>query len=147
MLKIILNSLIQMIKGERSFTDVWYFIQGHIREMLYFSKYDFLIRKHIREQIDVRINTIREVGERGITSCLKNEQCDICGCYTYALIMSNKSCEGNCYPGKFFSKNDWEHLKEMEELFNDKDCEGVFIYDDELWKFEKKNYKYYYIKK
>lgn len=145
MWKIILNSLIQMIKGERSPTDVWYFIQGHIREMLYFSRYDFLIRKHIREQIDVRINTIREMGERGITSCLKNEQCDICGCYTYALIMSNKSCEGSCYPSGFFSKEDWKHMKELEELFRDQG--GMFVYDGELWKFKEENNKYRYIKK
>lgn len=66
--------------------------QGTIRYKLYYSKrFRRLIRKHIREQIEFRI----EVMDR---SCYENGSCKLCGCKTTALQMANKACDKPCYP-------------------------------------------------
>ena len=80
--------------------------QGWYRYTLYYSKdiikidLSWLIRKHIREQIEIRINSMNK-------ECYNSGSCIECGCATTALQMANKACEGNCYP-TMFSKNEWE---------------------------------------
>lgn len=83
--------LIEIIKGKRPLKDVWHFIVGHYRYNLYYSKLKFLIRKHIQEQIEFRINNMKK-------ECYENGECIKCGCRTTALQMCSKSCDGNCYP-------------------------------------------------
>lgn len=80
------------------------FIQGHFRYRIYYSKFAFLIRTHIKEQIELRISSMK-------TECFMKGQCVKCGCQTTHLQMSNKSCEGVCYP-RMLSKNLWSRLKE-----------------------------------
>ncbi len=83
--------------------DAWYYIQGNIRYKLWYSKYSWLIRKHIREQIDMRIKSMNR-------ECYNSGSCIKCGCKTTHLQMCNKACEGNCYPG-MMNKKDWEETK------------------------------------
>jgi len=75
------------------------YIQGNIR--LYIP---ILVRKHIEEQIEVRINSSKK-------ECIANGECVICGCSTPGLQMADKSCAGNCYP-EMLSKKDWLKLKQ-----------------------------------
>lgn len=108
--------------------DVYYYIQGNLRYRLYYSKFAFLIRKHIREQIEYRINSMdKECYERG--------ECHMCGCATTQLQMSNKSCKKYCYPS-ILSKKKWEALK-------DKKNTHIFIADEKLWAIDnsKKQFK------
>jgi hypothetical protein len=92
-----------ILTGKVPLINVWYFIQGHARYKLYYSKYKWLLRKHIREQIDFRIKAMRP-------TCYINGSCDVCGCQTTMLQMANKACEGNCYP-KMLKAGNWEYIK------------------------------------
>lgn len=67
------------------------YIVGNLRYRLYYSRYKYLIRKHVREQIDMRIKFMKK-------ECYENGTCIICGCATTALQMSNKQCDAPCYP-------------------------------------------------
>lgn len=91
--------LMQLIRRERPAIDVWHFFVGNYRHHLYYSKFKFLIRKYIREQITFRINNMNR-------ECYNNGECIHCGCATTALQMANKVCEGNCYP-PFLPKKGW----------------------------------------
>ena len=80
--------------------------QGWSRYFLYYSKeiikieLSWLIRKHIREQIQIRINSMNR-------ECYNSGSCVECGCATTALQMANKACEGNCYPS-IMNDHDWD---------------------------------------
>lgn len=103
MLRKILHSLRSIMKGERSLSDIWYYIQGHTREVLYYSKLKFLIRKHIQEQFEERLKVMDK-------ECYDNGQCKHCGCDIPALTLSNKQCEGKCYY-PMMSKKQWLEYK------------------------------------
>lgn len=96
--------LIDIWRGERPLKDVWHFIVGHYRYTLYYSKFNFLIRKHIKEQIRFRIDNMNK-------ECYNNGECIMCGCQTTALQMCSKPCEGKCYP-PLYSKKMWNSLPE-----------------------------------
>jgi hypothetical protein len=89
-----------MTKPKVNLTNVIAYIQGYIRYHLYYSKFKFLIRKHILEQIDFRIKYMDK-------ECYENGSCKLCGCATTALQMANKSCDKPCYP-KMMNKILWE---------------------------------------
>ena len=74
------NHLINFFKGNVPLKDVWYYIQGNYRYMLYYSKFRFLIRQHIRRQIALRILVMNE-------ECYSNGECIKCGCATTPLQM------------------------------------------------------------
>lgn len=99
MWKKIKNSLIDIMKGKRNIVDVWYFLQGHFREKLYYSKWKFLMRNHIKEQFELRLKLMDK-------KCFLDGQCKICGCDIPALTLSDKACEGKCYP-PMMSKKQW----------------------------------------
>ena len=80
-----------MKKAKITLNNIIAYFQGTIRYKFYYSKYSFLIPKHIKEQIDFRI----QVMDR---ECYSQGSCKLCGCRTTALQMANKTCEGNCYP-------------------------------------------------
>lgn len=94
--------------------DIKNYIQGWSRYYLFYSKeifkidLSFMIRKHIREQIEVRINSMKDI-------CYLKGQCYICGCATTALQMSNKSCGGNCYPPMMGVKQ-WELMSKKRRV-------------------------------
>ena len=76
------------------------YFTGHIRYSIYYSRFQYLIRKHIKEQIDWRIIVMEQ-------ECYDQGSCQICGCTTTALQMANKSCDKPCYP-PLMSKRDFE---------------------------------------
>lgn len=102
MLKTILKYLGKMIRREIPLIDGWYFIQGHTREILFYSKFKFLIRRHIKEQIEFRFKVMDK-------ECFAQGSCKICGCSIPALTMSNKECDKPCYP-PMLSKKKWKKL-------------------------------------
>jgi hypothetical protein len=92
------------MKSKINLKNIYYYIQGNLRYRMYYSKYyKFLIRSHIKEQIEVRINSMNK-------SCYRLGSCIKCGCTTTQLQMCNKPCEGLCYP-KMLSRFYWEDLK------------------------------------
>jgi hypothetical protein len=81
-----------MKKEKINVKNVIAYIQGNVRYKLYYSYwFSWLIRKEIKEQIDFRINSMRDI-------CYIQGYCQECGCKTTALQMANKSCAGSCYP-------------------------------------------------
>jgi hypothetical protein len=87
-----------------TFKNVVAFIQGKIRYKLYYSPtFSFLIRRHIREQIDMRISVMDK-------TCYTSGSCVLCGCTTTALQMANKPCDKPCYPGMMTSIQ-WKSFK------------------------------------
>ena len=100
--------------------DPFYYVQGHIRYKLYYQ-YSFLMRKHIKEQIAMRINMMNK-------ECYSRGTCVKCGCKTTHLQMANKICEGDCYP-RFFSKAEWKKLKCKNCFWDDEAKPPVFYYN------------------
>lgn len=103
--------------------EIYYFIQGYIRYLIFNSKYKYLIRSHIREQIESRIKSMNK-------ECYNNGTCIECGCMTTHLQMCNKACEGNCYP-KMLSKDKWKYMQN-----------NVIAVEEVFWKVIKKTGKF-----
>ena len=97
------NHLVNLFKGNVKLKDVWYYTQGNVRYKMYYSKFSFLIRKHIMDQINFRISVMKK-------ECYDNGECVMCGCATTALQMCNKACEGKCYPS-MMNKKMWNKFK------------------------------------
>ena len=112
------------MKAKINIKNILYYLQGNFRYKLFYSKFNFFIRKHIKEQIDVRIKSMRD-------TCYNNGVCDMCGCQTTALQMCDKACEGFCYP-KMLSKRQWNLLK------NNK----VIVSDNKKWGLNKNKTKF-----
>lgn len=86
------ENVLKIIRGQSSIKDVWYYFQGNYRYKLYYSQhFKWLIRTHIKQQIDYRITYMDK-------KCYETGSCKICGCQTTALQMCNKSCDKPCYP-------------------------------------------------
>lgn len=103
------NHLINLYRGNISFKDVWYYIQGSFRHRLFYSRFKFLIRGYIREQIALRIIAMRK-------ECYDNGECIECGCSTTALQMCDKMCEGECYP-TMMNKEQWKYFNEFKVIY------------------------------
>ncbi len=88
------------------------YIEGNLRYKLYYSILKFLIPLHIREQIEVRINSMYQ-------DCFDKGSCIKCGCTTTQLQMANKACDGNCYP-KMQNKKNWNLLKNNKIIISNK---------------------------
>lgn len=104
-----------MKKNRYTLNNILNYIQGNVRYQLYYSKFAFLIPKHIREQIDVRINSMDK-------QCYSEGQCKLCGCSTTALQMCDKQCDKPCYP-PMVNKVAWEKFKSFR----------YFPFGDEWW--------------
>lgn len=89
------------------------FFQGWYRYKIYYSSgpLRFLMRSHIRSQIDVRIESMDR-------ECYNSGACKECGCATTALQMANKSCEGFCYPS-MMNKSQWEYAVKNARILKD----------------------------
>jgi hypothetical protein len=105
------NHLVNFFKGDVPFIDVWYYVQGNYRHKLFYSKFKFLIRGYIREQISFRIAVMNK-------ECYNNGECIKCGCATTALQMCNKMCKGLCYPS-MMNKDQWDYFKEIKLIYLD----------------------------
>lgn len=87
-----------------NFKNVVAYIQGNFRYRLYYSAYfGWLMRTHIREQIDARIDSMDRI-------CHSNGSCKMCGCMTTQLQMANKECDKPCYPA-MMSRHIWMQMK------------------------------------
>lgn len=102
------------MENKVSWRDVIAYLEGKMRYAIYFSKFSWMIRLHIREQITARLNSMRP-------SCYNNGQCDICKCETIALQMANKPCDAPCYPA-MMNKRKWDLWKRIN---------GVPLFDSE----------------
>lgn len=91
-----------MMKSKVNLKNIIAYLQGNLRYFLYYSRFKFLIRKHIREQIDFRIKYMDK-------ECYENGSCKMCGCVTTALQMADKQCDKPCYP-KMMDKIIWERF-------------------------------------
>lgn len=117
--------------------NIFSYLQGWFRYFLYYSKLRFnidlswLLLTHIRQQIDVRINSMDE-------ECYLSGSCKICGCATTALQMANKPCEADCYP-KMLSRQEWKCI------FKNK---NILMVENELWKLDytKHDFKQIFVK-
>jgi len=100
-----------MVKEKVTIKNSIAFLQGNFRYKLFYSKYfHWLMRDHIREQIEYRINSMNR-------ECFENGSCIKCGCQTTHLQMANKACKGNCYP-KMFKKSFWKGMKRLNKNGN-----------------------------
>ena len=93
------------------------FFQGWYRYKIYYSSgpLRFLMRSHIRSQIDVRIASMDR-------ECYNSGACKKCGCATTALQMANKSCEGFCYP-PILDRSSWEYARKAARILKDNKSE------------------------
>lgn len=94
---------------EINLKNIWFFNQGWFRYWVYYKGPEWLLRKHIREQIDVRIASMDR-------ECYNSGSCKICGCATTALQMSDKACEKPCYPAMLnkYLWNNWIKKKKIQ---------------------------------
>ena len=103
-----LSYLISILQGNYKVIDIWYYIQGNVRYKIINSSFRKLIRKHVLEQIELRISNMNR-------ECYNNGECVMCGCATTALQMCNKSCKGLCYP-RMMSRKEWLAFKDGDIL-------------------------------
>lgn len=111
-----------MNKTKPSLPNIIAYIQGWIRYYLYYSRFKFLIRKHIRDQIDFRIKFMDK-------ECYENGSCKLCGCATTALQMADKQCDKPCYP-PMMNKRRWNRFYKFSEPYYIGDNSG-------FWRFWK----------
>ena len=94
-----------MKKAKPTLKNIIAYIQGNLRYKFFYSNFAFLIPRYIREQIQVRINSMD-------SECYEAGECKICGCQTTALQMANKACDKPCYP-KMMNKKQWNFFKDL----------------------------------
>lgn len=109
----------------RSIKNIYYYLQGNFRHILFYSNFAFLIRKHILEQINSRVLSMKK-------ECYDTGSCVKCGCGTIELQMCNKACKGLCYP-EMQSKKKWNILKRH----------GVINSKSYFWELENGKFKKY----
>lgn len=105
------------MKAKINLKNIYYYIQGNLRYRLFYSNFAFLIRPHIKEQIEYRINSMDQ-------DCYRSGQCKMCGCATTKLQMSNKSCDKPCYP-KMLSMKEWRTAKIL-KIYKDEDHRKIW---------------------
>lgn len=98
------------MKAEVNKENVISYFVGNFRYKLYYSKYfKWLIRNHIKKQIEFRINVMD-------TKCYLKGSCKLCGCNTTALQMAKKSCDKPCYP-PLVGKKVYKKMYEQHEAY------------------------------
>lgn len=92
------------MKAKVNWKNIKNYVQGHIREKLFYSKrWNWLLPLHIYEQISYRIFIMNK-------ECYQNGECIHCGCATPALQMIKETCHGKCYP-MLVDETDWHIYK------------------------------------
>ena len=79
------------MKAKITFKNIKAYIQGTWRSKFMYTEFEWLIPKHISEQIRIRIKSMEK-------ACYTEGNCQLCGCVTSALQMANKACDKPCYP-------------------------------------------------
>ena len=120
-----------MKKAKPTLKNIIAYIQGNLRYKLFYSKFAFLIRKHIKEQIEMRIKSMDPI-------CYGNGECKICGCETTHLQMCDKACDKPCYPS-MLSKKDWQFIKNIGIHFDKK--------TNIIWSINKETNKFFIVKR
>ncbi len=87
-------------RSKHKIKDVCSYFIGNLR-----FKWKWIMRKHIREQINLRHESIR-------MACKQQGTCVECGCSIPELLYANKRCDGKCYP-KLFGKSVWKSVGEF----------------------------------
>ena len=95
------------MKNKIKINDIFAYMLGNYRMIIYDSGLTFLLRKHIIEQYEWRLTKMNP-------QCFLSGSCVKCGCDTPALQMANKACDGGCY-FEMFSKKKWKEFKIREE--------------------------------
>lgn len=92
------------MKAKINIKNIISYITGNIRYYLFYSKRLYiLIPKHIREQINMRIEQMDQ-------DCYNQGSCLVCGCETPHLQMADKACDKPCYP-TMMNREDWKRFK------------------------------------
>lgn len=118
----------QILKNPK---DIFYYFQGNFRYKLYYSdNWGFIMKEHIRDQIDFRIKYMDK-------DCYNEGSCKLCGCETTALQMANKSCDKPCYP-PLMKLKDWSLFKYVRRAYADK--------TGRVWRWDRKNKELSYTK-
>lgn len=93
-----------LLAAGRKPSDIWHFLIGHYRMWLFYSpRFSFLMRPHIYDQINFRLETMDR-------ECYQMGACKKCGCDVPALQMASKACDKPCYT-PFLSGSSWKRLK------------------------------------
>ena len=88
------------IKSNHKTQDALNYFWSYYRYYIYYSNhFGWLMRKHIRQQVDFRIAVMNQ-------TCYNQGSCIHCGCATTALQMSNRVCHGEEYP-PMLKKEEW----------------------------------------
>jgi hypothetical protein len=104
--------------SEFNLSNIKHYLVGNLRYKLHDNKrFNWLIRRHVREQIDFRIKVMNPI-------CYNQGSCEICGCKTTALQMANKACDKPCYP-TMMGRMEWDMFKRG-GLYFDKDTDIVW---------------------
>ena len=106
--------------------DIRYYMQGNLRYYLYYSKFSYLLPRHIKDQIIYRINSMDMI-------CYAEGSCKMCGCKTTALQMCDKACNNPCYP-PMLDKETWKEVKANKSYF-DESIHRVWVLDIKNLKF------------
>lgn len=93
------QSLTLLKNSKHPLRDIISYFEGNLRYRVYYNRWKFLIRKHIKEQIDYRIRIMKP-------ECYRLGSCTVCGCQTTQLQMATKACDGLCYP-PLMDKDSW----------------------------------------
>ena len=86
-------------KEQITFKNVKAFIQGYYRYYMYTWFKTKLLREHIVNQYETRLNSVDK-------KCLNDGQCKLCGCAVPQLLWADKACDKPCYP-PMMSKKNW----------------------------------------
>lgn len=97
-----LKNLLRKIKKIKNLSQVLSYFEGVLRYKIYYSKYKWLIRSHIHEQIRFRLKVMNQ-------ECYSKGSCVVCGCEVPELQMCTKTCDGNCYP-PLMNKDKWNRF-------------------------------------
>ena len=124
--------------------DPYHWLLGNLRYQLFYSpRFNWLIRKHISQQIVWRIEMMNP-------TCFNTGSCVECGCKTTALQMANKACDGKCYP-PMMSRRKLKRFLEGEEingwllLIDRQKVYTYSIYEDrENYMMKESHYLYHY---
>ena len=90
-------------KEQITFKNVKAFIQGYYRYYMYTWFKTKLLREHIVNQYETRLNSVDK-------KCLNDGQCKLCGCAVPQLLWADKACDKPCYP-HMMNKSTWEYYK------------------------------------
>ena len=98
---VIREFVVRLVTGKIKRNDIWCWCSGYYRWAVA-TTLPFLIRKHIREQLEWRFKKVNPV-------CKEQGSCLGCGCVYPQVVYCSKGCVLECYP-KMLSRYEWERI-------------------------------------